>query len=74
VDVELTWSRSELTVTITDDGVGFVSELSQNGRHGLGLLSMKERVALVHGTLKIFSAVEKGTRVQVVVPVLEEDE
>jgi signal transduction histidine kinase len=74
VDVELTWSPSGLTVTITDDGVGFVSELSQNGRHGLGLLSMKERVALVHGTLQIVSAVEKGTRVQVVVPVLEEDE
>ena len=74
VDVELTWSPSGLTVTITDDGVGFVSERSQNGRHGLGLLSMKERVALVHGTLQIVSAVEKGTRVQVVVPVLEEDE
>jgi hypothetical protein len=29
---------------------------------------------LVHGTLQIVSAVEKGTRIQVVVPVLEEDE
>ena len=74
VDVELIRSRSGLTVTITDDGVGFVSEQSQNGRHGLGLLSMKERVALVHGALQIISAVGKGTRVQVVVPVLEEAE
>jgi signal transduction histidine kinase len=74
VDVELTWSQSWLTVTITDDGVGFDSEQSQHGQHGLGLLSMKERVALVHGALQIISAMGMGTRVQVVVPVLEEEE
>jgi signal transduction histidine kinase len=60
-------------VTISDDGVGFVSEQSPNGRHGLGLLSMKERVALVHGVLQVSSAVGKGTMVQVVVPILEEE-
>jgi signal transduction histidine kinase len=74
VDVELTRSQSWLTVTITDDGVGFDSEQSQHGQHGLGLLSMKERVALVHGALQIISAMGMGTRVQVVVPVLEEEE
>lgn len=73
VDVELIMSRFELTITITDNGVGFDSEQSQHGQHGLGLLSMKERVALVHGALQIISAVGKGTRVQVVVPVLEEN-
>jgi two-component system NarL family sensor kinase len=74
VGVELILLRSELTVMITDDGVGFVSERSVNGGQGLGLLSMKERVALVQGTLQIVSAVGGGTTVQVVVPVLEEDE
>ena len=65
VDVELTRSRSGLTVTITDDGVGFDSEQPRKGPHGLGLLSMKERVALVKGVLQVSSAVGKGTRVQV---------
>ena len=74
VDVELVRSRFELTVTITDDGVGFDAEPFQYGEHGLGLLSMKERVALVQGTLQIVSAVGRGTTVQVVVPVLEEAE
>lgn len=74
VDVELILLRSGLTVMITDDGTGFVSEQSLNGGQGLGLLSMKERVALVQGTLQIVSAVGRGTTVQVVVPVLEEDE
>ena len=71
VDVELTRSRSGLTVTITDNGVGFDSEQSRYGSRGLGLLGMKERVALVHGDLQVVSAVGKGTRVQVEVLVPE---
>jgi len=71
VDVELTGAQSELVVTITDNGVGFDSEQPRNGSHGLGLLGMKERVALVHGDLQVVSAVGKGTRVQVVVLVSE---
>ncbi len=72
VEVELTGSRSELRVTITDDGVGFDSEQPRNGSHGLGLLGMKERVALVHGALHVASSVGKGTRVQLVVLVPQE--
>jgi signal transduction histidine kinase len=71
VDVELTRSQSELMVTITDNGVGFDSKQSRNGSQGLGLLSMKERVALVHGEILVSSTVGKGTRVQVVVLVPE---
>jgi PAS domain S-box-containing protein len=71
VDVELTGAQSELVVTITDNGVGFDSEQLRNGSHGLGLLGMKERVALVHGDLEVFSAVGKGTRVQVMVLIPE---
>ncbi len=71
VDVELTRSQSELIVTITDNGVGFDSEQSLHGSHGLGLIGMKERVALVHGELLVSSAVGKGTRVQVAVLVPE---
>jgi PAS domain S-box-containing protein len=71
VDVELTRSRSRLMVTITDNGVGFDSEQPRYESHGLGLLGMKERVALVHGELQVSSAVGKGTRVQVEVLVPE---
>jgi len=73
VDVALIRSQSELMVTITDNGVGFDSEQSRQGTHGLGLIGMKERVALVQGALHVTSAVGKGTRVQVVVLVPEEE-
>jgi PAS domain S-box-containing protein len=72
VEVELTGSQSELMVTITDNGVGFDSEQPRNGSHGLGLLGMKERVALVNGALYVASSVGKGTRVQLVVLVPQE--
>ena len=71
VDVELTGFQSELMVTITDNGVGFDSEQFRNGSHGLGLLGMKERVALVQGDMHVVSSVGKGTKVQVVVFVPE---
>jgi PAS domain S-box-containing protein len=71
VDVELTGSQAELTVTITDNGVGFDSGQPRLGSHGLGLLGMKERVALVHGDLQVMSTVGKGTTVQLVVFVTE---
>jgi PAS domain S-box-containing protein len=72
VEVELTGSQSELMVTITDNGVGFDSEQPRNGSHGLGLLGMKERVALVNGALYVASSMGKGTRVQLVVLVPQE--
>jgi PAS domain S-box-containing protein len=68
VDVELTGAQSDLVVTITDNGIGFDSKRLLNGSHGLGLLGMKERVALVHGNLHVVSEVGKGTKVVVLVP------
>jgi PAS domain S-box-containing protein len=68
VDVELIGAQSDLVVSITDNGVGFDSKRFLNGSHGLGLLGMKERVALVHGNLHVMSEVGKGTKVVVLVP------
>ncbi len=72
IEIGLSQSRFGLTITITDNGVGFPSEQSRNGSEGLGLLSMKERVALVDGTFSIASAVGKSTQVQAFVPLMEE--
>ena len=57
-------------VTIEDDGTGFdVSETESAGtRKGLGLISMRERVSQLQGTMRIESAPGKGTRVTVELP------
>ena len=48
-------------LTIADDGRGFdVAEAGHSG-HGLGLISINERVRLVGGNVSIVTEVNKGT-------------
>jgi signal transduction histidine kinase len=58
-------------VEVEDDGQGFdpaeVANPGTSGR-GLGLLGLRERVALLGGTLAIDSAPGNGTRVRLAVP------
>ena len=59
-----------LLVTIEDDGVGFdpADTRSPDGTHGLGLVGIRERVAQLHGTVRLESGPGKGTRLTVEVP------
>ena len=52
-----------LILKIEDDGVG----LNENGRHGIGLISMRERAEEVGGVCEIVSS-ERGVRVTAVLP------
>lgn len=72
VEVALAQSSIGLLFTIADDGVGFPPDLPRTESGGLGLLSMKERVALVGGTLTIESAIGAGTKLQASIPLTEE--
>ena len=53
--VTMTGSDGVLRVSVEDEGLGFDGD-AQNGRPGLGLVSMRERLHLVGGTLSIESA------------------
>jgi signal transduction histidine kinase len=57
-------------ITIEDDGIGF--DAADAGRpevrRGLGLLSIRERAALVQGTLRLETAPGSGTRLTVELP------
>ncbi|MCZ2095679.1 MAG: histidine kinase [Anaerolineae bacterium] len=60
---------SGIDLIIEDDGAGFEpSALNGDGR-GLGVTTMKERAALIHGTCEINSIPGQGTRVHVWVPI-----
>jgi len=49
-------------------------EASYDKRGSLGMVNMRERAALVSGTLHIQSAPGKGTRITVAVPLTQEAE
>ena len=65
-DVTLRQSERTIVLTITDHGAGF--DLKRR-RSGLGLISMKERVALMQGSLDVHSTPGRGTQIRVTVPV-----
>jgi two-component system, NarL family, sensor histidine kinase UhpB len=74
VKVSLETGPDFVSLTVADNGIGFVPEEVINddaGRFGIGLLSIKERAELLHGTVAIDSSPGKGTRVSVVVPLEE---
>ena len=57
----------EIYLAVHDSGIGFNPESVTNG-HGLGLISMRERMKLVDGQLSIVSTPEHGTTVHARVP------
>lgn len=68
VEVELICDEGMITLSVRDNGVGFDSVPASQGRGRLGLLSMKERVRLVRGTLNVSSSPGGGTHIEVGVP------
>lgn len=61
-----------LVFTVADNGRGFdLRELPARAVRHLGLVSMRERAALINGSLKVDSQPGKGTTVTLTVPVPE---
>ena len=66
VDVGLTVDADRVGLSVTDNGVGFVT--TDRTGHGLGLRSMDERVRLAKGTVTVTSAPGRGASVVVQIP------
>lgn len=69
ISIEL--SPGRLVLVIEDAGVGFDVEQVQrlaHARKGLGLINMQERADVLGGTLRVESAPQRGTRVELSVP------
>jgi len=60
-----------MILKIADDGKGFDTAILKN-RKTLGLLGMKERIALINGSFEITSTKDKGTEITVIIPLPSE--
>jgi len=57
----------QVQLTVCDSGMGFDVEQAVQ-QHGIGLISMRERLGLLNGTLHIASRPQGGTEVKVLLP------
>lgn len=70
--VTLTTKNGLLTMTISDNGVGF-NPIKLLDSEGLGVAGMQERAGLVNGTLDVQSQSDDGTRVLFKAPLAAQD-
>jgi PAS domain S-box-containing protein len=71
--IELSGMEDAIRLVVSDAGAGFdVAEAKKN--RGLGLLSMQERIHLVHGSFSVESKPWEGTRIMAVVPLIAQKE
>lgn len=61
--VDVAWGSA--TATVRDDGTGFDADAEALSPSGIGLVSIRERVELLDGTLSIVSAPGAGTTVTI---------
>lgn len=69
ITVELSYSQEDLLLVVADDGAGFDVIRAPNHASGhFGLIGMQERSRKIGGTLRVVSAPQQGTRVELHVP------
>ena len=74
--IELDWQLDEFTITIQDDGGGFVPEKVVGSQH-YGLSIMRDRAQDIQASLKVESGLDQGTRITFRLPLecrVEKDE
>ncbi len=65
VELVVTAEAGDAVLTLTDDGAGLPAEF---GRHGFGVAGMRDRVALVGGSLDLRDHADGGARLTVRIP------
>jgi PAS domain S-box-containing protein len=68
IDLDLRCKNGKLRLLVRDNGTGFDAESAQTQTIGLGLIGIQERAALLGGRAKIISSPNKGTTVDVSLP------
>jgi two-component system NarL family sensor kinase len=72
VEVRLQRSADGTTLSVQDNGVGFMPGTNDDGTHGL--LGMRERVKLLGGRFSVRSRPGRGTRITVTIPAADAEQ
>src|SRR4029077_21242244 len=72
VSIKFARSATALEVAIVDDGCGFDAKAVAVSSHRLGIQSMKERAAMLGGTVS-FASRRRGTKILVRVPLAKQN-
>ncbi|WP_103109208.1 sensor histidine kinase [Brevibacillus reuszeri] len=72
ITVKLFTLQEQVRMRVSDDGVGFDPDGDKLTSYGLR--SMQERVAEVGGSMEIYSAIGKGTQIEVRIPLMSQAE
>jgi len=65
--LDINWEDDSVSISIADDGIGFLFEEIPLGAH-YGLKFMKERIEKLDGTFSVRSEKHKGTNLEISVP------
>ena len=66
VEIVITYSRSDIQVSIEDNGIGFQPA---DQSYGVGLKSIQERIDLINGSVQIISQPGAGTQLLIQAPI-----
>jgi signal transduction histidine kinase len=70
VTMQLAYASDTVSLTISDDGVGFVPDAVLQDKVGhLGLRGIRNRVKKLRGRLTVESAPNQGTSIRIIVPI-----
>jgi signal transduction histidine kinase len=70
VSIEMSRESGSVRLLIEDDGVGIASQKPNPGRQTFGMAGMRERISNIGGKMKVTSPRGKGTRIEVIAPVM----
>jgi PAS domain S-box-containing protein len=71
IELSVNFRKNDLHIKIKDDGKGFEVQNALNSKEatrGWGLIGMTERAKLLDGTIKFNSMIQRGTSIEVVIP------
>lgn len=72
VKVNLSFKKTKILFEIVDNGVG-IPKNKLDDLSSFGLIGMRERIASINGSIEFINRIQKGTKIKITVPLMEEE-